>query len=233
MTNALAFSAYYELAKPRMVYANVVVAAAAFYYASHGSIEWLTLAATLAGLGLVIASGCVFNNYYDRDIDAAMERTKCRAMPTGSVPRGNALVWGTVLLSIGMALLGFVNMQALLVAVVGWVVYVLLYTPLKHRSPSALFVGAVAGATPPVVGYAAAYGALDMVALYLFVLLFVWQLPHFIAISIYRGEEYASAGVPMYIRGPFSAGQKKLARRVFHASLVVLLSGCATLVALA
>lgn len=233
MTDTLTLGAYYELAKPRMVYANVLVAAAAFYFGSHGTLDVPALVLALAGLGCVIASGCVFNNYYDRGIDAAMERTKCRALPMGSVPAQYALVWGTVLLVLGMALLACVNLSALLVAAAGWIAYVLLYTPIKHYSPHALFVGALAGATPPVVGYAAAHGSLDAVALWLFVLLFVWQLPHFVAISIYRAEEYAAAGVPMYARGPFSGTQKKQARLVFRLSLVVLLAGCVALVALA
>lgn len=233
MTNALSLGAYYELAKPRMVYANVLVAAAAFHFGSHGAFDVLTFALTLAGLGLVIASGCVFNNYYDRGIDAAMERTRCRALPMGSVPAKYALVWGTALLLFGIALLAFTNIATLAVAMAGWVAYVLLYTPIKHRSAHALFVGAIAGATPPMVGYAAAHGTLDMLAFTLFAFLFLWQLPHFVAISIYRGEEYKAAGVPMYTKGPFSDKQKRQAELVFRLSLVVLLLGCVALVALA
>ncbi len=233
MTNTLALGAYYELAKPRMVYANVVVAAAAFYFASHGVFNISAPLLTLAGLGCVIASGCVFNNYWDRGIDAAMERTRCRALPMGHVPTNHALVWGSVLLAAGLSLLALTTFEALMAAVLGWVSYVLLYTPIKHRSAHALFVGAIAGATPPVVGYTAVAGTFDTTALVLFVLLFVWQLPHFVAISIYRAEEYKAAGVPMYVRGPFSQKQKRQAQLVFRLSLVVLLMGCAALVALA
>lgn len=241
MTNALTFRTYYELAKPRMVYANVLVAAAAFVYASnhtnqvgvtasHGAPSWALGALAVAGLGLVIASACTFNNYMDREMDAKMERTKCRALPSGILPGSHALAMGSLLLAAGLALLYATTVAALLVALAGWVVYVALYTPLKPRSPAALFVGAVAGATPPVVGYAAVTGVLDVTALTLFAFLFVWQLPHFVAISIYRGEEYAAAGVPMYIKGPHSAKQKKLARAVFLGSLVILLAWCVLLV---
>lgn len=233
MTNALALGAYYELAKPRMVYANVVVAAAALYYASHGAPDMHALAACLGGLGLVIASGCVFNNYYDRGIDAAMERTRCRALPSGVVPTRHALAWGSLLFVAGVLLLSLTSVAALGAGLVGWLFYVVFYTPLKHHSPHALFVGAIAGATPPVVGYAAITGTIDTTALVLFALMFAWQLPHFVAISIYRGEEYAAAGVPMYMRGPFSAERKRQAKAVFRFSLVVLLAGCAVLVALA
>lgn len=233
MTSALATRAYYELVKPRMVYANVLVAAAAFVFASHGTADWGLAAVALAGLGCVIASGCAFNNYYDREMDAKMERTRTRALAAGILPAHHALVVGALLFVAGAMLLALTTPAALGVALVGWVSYVLLYTPLKHRSPSALFVGAVAGATPPVVGYAAVTGSVDATALALFVFLFVWQLPHFVAISIYRGEEYAAASIPMYFKGPHSAKQKKIARKVFLGSLVVLLAWCVLLVAFA
>lgn len=233
MTSTLALGLYYELVKPRMVYANVLVAAAAFVYGSHGDSSWPLAAITLVGLGSVIASGCALNNYADRDIDAKMERTKDRALVTGSIPNSHALVAGTLLLAVGITLLAQVPPAALVAALAGWVSYVLVYTPLKHRSPSALFVGAVAGATPPVAGYAAVTGTLDATALALFAFLFIWQLPHFVAISIYRGEEYAAAGVPMYLRGPHTARQKKWAYAVFRVSLIVLLAWCVLLVVLA
>ncbi len=233
MTNALAFKNYYELAKPRMVYANVLVAAAAFIYASHGNADVGLGVLTLAGLGCVIASACTFNNYFDREMDAKMERTKCRALPSGVLPIHHALAMGSALLVAGFALLALTTFTALVVALGGWVAYVVLYTPLKPRSPHALFVGALAGAVPPVVGYASVSGTLDLTALALFLFLFVWQLPHFVAISIYRGEEYAAAGVPMYFPGTHSAHNKKYARLVFFASLIVLLGWCALLVMLA
>ncbi len=244
MTNAATFRTYYDLAKPRMVYANVLVAAAAFIYASnhtnqvgvtasHGTADWALGAFALAGLALVIASACTFNNYMDRAMDAKMERTRCRALPMGALPGSHALWMGSVLLAAGLVLLAMTTTAALLVGLAGWVAYVVMYTPLKPRSPHALFVGAFAGAVPPVVGYAAVAGALDLTALALFAFLFVWQLPHFIAISIYRGEEYAEANVPMYFIGPHTAGQKRLARAVFLGSLVVLLAWSVLLVALA
>lgn len=244
MTSAGTVRTYYELAKPRMVYANVLVAAAAFVFASnhtnqvgvtasHGGADWALCATVLAGLGCVIASACTFNNYLDREMDAKMERTRCRALPSGMLLGRHALVMGALLLVAGLALLSMTTFAAFLVALAGWVVYVAMYTPLKPRSPYALFVGAVAGAVPPVVGYAAVTGVLDVTALALFAFLFVWQLPHFVAISIYRGDEYAQAGVPMFAKGPHTPRQKKAARTVFFASLVVLLLWCALLVVLA
>lgn len=222
--------AYYQLAKPRMVYGNIFVAAAAFAYASQG-FDWALFAWMLGGLACVIASACVFNNVYDRNIDAHMERTKNRALVRGDVSVQGALVFGRVLLAVGLAVLFlFTNVVALAAAFAGFVAYVFLYTPLKHVSPYALYVGAVAGATPPLVGYAAAAGMLDYQALLLFVFLFVWQVPHFLAIAVYRHDEYAAAEVPLFMRGPYTVRQKSFARKIFHLSLVVLLLWCVWLV---
>jgi len=221
--------AYYDLAKPRMVYGNLLVAAAGFAYASQ-AIDWVLLLWTLAGLGCVIASACVFNNYFDRGIDAKMERTKHRALASGKIPNRNALLLGAVLLALGIKLLLlFTNLLTFEVALAGFLVYVLVYTPLKPCSPYALFVGAVAGATPPVVGYVAVTNTIDTTAWLFFLFLFVWQLPHFLAIAVYRHDEYAAAKVPLFMRGPYTPKQKKLARIIFYLSLVVLLGWCVAL----
>jgi protoheme IX farnesyltransferase len=221
--------AYYNLAKPRMVYANLVVAAAAFVYGSPGALNWPAFGYMALGLGLVMAGGCVFNNYQDRAIDARMARTKNRGSLLARVGLRNAALYGCVLAAAGFACLWATNAYALAAAAAGFVLYAGLYTPLKPQSAWALFVGAAAGATPPLVGYAAGAGTLDAAAWLLFAFLFIWQLPHFVAISIYRGEEYAAAGVPMFWQGPFSARQKYWARLVFYLSLVVLLAWCVAL----
>ncbi|MDB5225480.1 MAG: Protoheme farnesyltransferase [Candidatus Adlerbacteria bacterium] len=221
---------YYRLTKPGIVYGNILVAAAAFIYASHSGINWMLFGAAIGGLALVIASACVVNNYYDRDIDARMERTKQRAFPSGRISARAALIFSAVLLVLGVVLLNATNGAVLLAALVGFVVYVFAYTPLKHHSAYALFVGAVAGATPPLVGYAAAAGVIDYTAWLMFAFLFLWQLPHFLAIAVYRGEEYAAAKIPMFMKGSYSAQQKKYARWVFYLSLVVLLGWCCALI---
>src|SRR4051812_20084890 len=121
MTSAASYKAYYELAKPHMVYANVLVAAAAFVYASHGAAYLALGALVCAGLGCVIASACTFNNYFDRGMDAKMERTKCRALPAGVMPGSHALAMGALLLVVGAALLAMTTVAALAVALAGWV----------------------------------------------------------------------------------------------------------------
>ncbi len=223
---------YFELAKSRMVLGNDIVAAAAFIFGSQSAINWPLFWLMLGGLSLVIGSACVFNNWYDRRIDGKMARTQGRALPSGRVDPAGALTLGWVLLAGGIALLYYTNAFVLGAALGGWVVYVLLYTPLKSHSSLALFVGAAAGATPPLVGYAAAAGTLDLLAFELFVLLFLWQIPHFLAIARYRFDEYTAAGVPLFARKPASEVERSDARLIFKVSLVGLLLMCALLVLL-
>ena len=217
---------YYRLAKPRMVYMNVLVAAAAFVFASHQNIDWQSFVVLLAGLFCIVGSACVFNNYADRAMDARMVRTQKRPLVAGSIAPRQALFFGFMLLAIGVLLMLFLPPLALAAALLGFVVYVLVYTPLKPRTPYALYPGAIAGAMPPVVGYAAAAGALDRFALAFFLLLFLWQIPHFLAIARFRYDEYAAAGVPLLVKRPRSETERRRARTVFHLSLLLLLAVC-------
>lgn len=216
--------AYYQLTKPGIIYGNLLPLIAAFVFASHWQFSAVLIFATIGGMSFVIASACVFNNYLDRAIDAKMQRTKDRALASGSVSPTHALLYATLLGISGFLLLyHFVNPLSSYLALTGFIVYVCLYTPLKPKTPWALFVGAVAGAIPPVVGYTAISNTLNPIAFWLFLFLFVWQIPHFLAIAVYRYDEYKSAGVPLFIKTPPTDSQKKLARKVFFYSLVVLL----------
>lgn len=222
--------AYYWLVKPGILRSNVLAAAAGFIFGS-AIIDWWLFVATLAGIAGVIASGCVFNNYMDRAIDARMERTKKRALVRGTISNRNALLFATALGVMGAALLFFyTNTLTLAVAAIGWVVYVLIYTPLKPRNPVAVFVGGVAGSVPLVVGYVAATNTLDWYAFMLFAVLYVWQIVHFMAIAVYRYDEYTAAGVPLYVRKRPSDAAKQRARKIFYASLAVLLLFCLFLI---
>jgi protoheme IX farnesyltransferase len=224
---------YYRLTKPGIIYGNAIVAAAAFIFGSHDGIDWTKFFFMLVGLSFVIGSACVFNNYYDRGIDARMERTKKRALVTGKISNTSALIFGVILLALGIiALHHHTNMLALEWALVGFIIYVFVYTPLKAKTGLAVFVGAVAGATPPVVGYTAATNSLDIFALLLFAFLFLWQLPHFFAIARHRYSEYQAAGVPLLVTPPQTDKEKHQARLIFRASLIVLLIVCLGLVLL-
>ncbi len=221
---------YYHLTKPGIIYGNALVAAAGFLFAAKGSVDWMLFAAMLVGLSLIIASGCVVNNIWDKEIDAKMERTKKRATVTGTISDTNAYIFAALLGLAGTFLLWqYTNNLTFAVAFAGWFVYVCLYTPLKPKSPFALFVGAFAGAVPPVVGYVAVTNSLDWYAWALFIFLYIWQLPHFLAIATYRYTEYAAAGVPLFITKEPTEKAKRWGKKIFRYSLVVLLLFCAAL----
>lgn len=218
---------YYNLTKPGIVYGNLLAATAGFAIGSYYGINWSLLLLTLAGLGCVIASACVFNNYLDRDIDAKMTRTKERALVKNKISAESALLFAFMLGFLGsILLLFFTTVPAFAAAMLGFVVYVSLYTPLKRKNSVALYVGAVAGATPPVVGYLSASGILDVTAVILFVLMFVWQLPHFIAIAVFRYDEYTAAGIPLVVKRSYTDKTKRFAKKLFLASIITLPVAC-------
>jgi len=190
--------AYYYLTKPGIIYGNAMVAIAGFFLASKSHFDFKLFLAMLFGLSFIIASACVFNNMFDYDIDSKMDRTKNRAMVTGKISKTRAAVFATILLILGIiALHHHVNQTALLTALLGFLIYTLVYTPLKHRTVHATLVGAIAGATPPVVGYTAVTNQVDTAAILLFLILIVWQMPHFYAIAIRRLNEYKAASIPV------------------------------------
>lgn len=189
---------YYRLTKPGIVYGNALTALAAFVFASRGVVDLGVLGAMLFGLMFSIASACVINNILDRDIDIHMERTKERALPMGRISIQSATIFAIVLFCIGSGLLYFfVNVLALLVTLFGVGMYLLVYTPLKRVSIHSTIVGALAGAVPPVVGYVAVTNALDITSLLLFLILVCWQMTHFLAIAIFRVDEYRAAQIPV------------------------------------
>jgi protoheme IX farnesyltransferase len=136
---------------------------------------------------------------FERDVDALMERTRTRPLPQGRLSVEEAIVFGVVLAIAGLLFLSFfVAPITGLLAAVALVSYVLVYTPLKRITPLALHVGAIPGAIPPLLGWTSVTGRLDGAALSLFLVLFVWQLPHFLAITLFRQEEYRRAGLRVY-----------------------------------
>lgn len=152
----------------------------------------------LAGLGLVIASGCVFNNIIDRDIDQKMQRTMRRALVINIVSVKQACVFGSVLGVLGLlTLLITTNLLAVTIAGLGFIFYVGIYTPSKRRTLYATHIGSISGAIPPAVGYVSVTNKLTLTALLLFAVLATWQMPHFFAIAMYRLKEYRAARIPV------------------------------------
>jgi protoheme IX farnesyltransferase len=189
---------YLELTKPRITLLVVFTTLVGFVVAAPGALHALPLLAVLAGTTLVAAGASVVNMVLERDTDALMHRTRARPIPAGRVRALDALLFGLVLTSLGLALLSW-RSGALpaAVALATWLSYLFAYTPLKRRTSLSTLVGAVPGALPPVIGWAAARQSLDGGAFVLFAILFLWQIPHFLAIAwIYR-EDYARAGLPM------------------------------------
>lgn len=198
---------YYELTKSGLVFGNLITVIAGFLLGARVaqgtsgilSVNLWLLLATVVGITLVMASGCVFNNYIDRDIDGAMERTKSRAIVRGDISGRAALVYGTILGATGFITLFFyTNLLAALAGLAGFIFYVFAYSLwCKRRTVHGTFIGALAGAMPPVVGYTAGSGRMDLAALVLFLIMLVWQMPHFFAIAIRREDDYAAAKIPV------------------------------------
>lgn len=204
-------SAYYRLAKPGIVYGNLLPAVAAFLYASRFSFHPLALCALVLGLGAIIAAACVFNNYFDRGIDRAMARTRARPLAAGTIGTRAALGYGSALLGSGCAVLAPLGAMPLALALFGFVTYAFVYTFSKPKTHWATVIGSVPGSVPVTVGYAAASGGIDGTALLLFFILVLWQMPHFYAIALYRLEEYAAAGIPVL---PLKRGARPTKRRI-------------------
>ncbi len=187
---------YYQLAKPGIVFGNAVTAVGGFALASKGHIDPWLLIATLFGISFIVGASCVFNNYMDRMADAKMSRTQKRPLVTGTISTQKALLFGSLLTFLGGATLAlFANLLSLALALIGMAVYLGLYTVLKYRTAHCTLVGSIAGGIPPMVGYCAVSGRIDMGALLIFLILVLWQMPHFFAIAMYRADEFAAASI--------------------------------------
>ncbi len=160
------------------------------------TIRWLELFLALVGTALVVGSANALNMYLERDLDGLMARTRNRPLPAGRLAPEVALAFGIALGAVGLPVLFFfVSPLVALLNAVALGVYVLVYTPLKRVTPWALHAGALPGALPPLIGWAAVAESVSLPALVPFAILFVWQLPHFLAIALFRRREYAQAGL--------------------------------------
>lgn len=183
------------LTKPRITVFVLCTTAGALALAP-GSASWSLVLATLVGTALIVASANALNCWMERDSDGLMARTKNRPLPAGRLDPQVALVFGLALGALAVPVLAvLVNPLTGLLSAIALLSYVWLYTPMKRRSWLALLVGAVPGAMPPLMGWTAATGELGAPGLVLFGILFLWQIPHFIAISVFREREYVRAGI--------------------------------------
>jgi protoheme IX farnesyltransferase len=185
-----------ELTKPRITTMVVFTALVGFVSASAASPWTALLLAALAGTGLVAGGASALNQVMERDTDALMHRTRTRPIPAGRIRPKEAVRFGLLLTLAGLALLAALcGTLAALVAFSTWASYLFLYTPLKRKSHLATLVGAVPGALPPVIGWAAASGRLEPGAFILFAIVFLWQIPHFLAIAWLYRDDYERGGL--------------------------------------
>jgi protoheme IX farnesyltransferase len=190
--------AYVVLTKPDVTFLVVITTVAGFYLGSNGPIDWVLMLHTLAGTLLVACGTAAMNQYVERKMDALMRRTASRPLPSGLLQPKEVLLFGLSTIVTGAAWLALlVNGLAALVALATSLLYLGLYTPLKTRTTLSTAVGAIPGALPPLIGWAAARGSLSLGGWVLFAILFFWQFPHFMAIGWMYREDYARAGIRM------------------------------------
>jgi protoheme IX farnesyltransferase len=194
-------AAFVELAKPRILALVLVANAVGFYLALPLGSDWTALVVlvhTLVGTALVVAGANALNQYGEVDHDARMDRTADRPLPSGRLGGGEALAFGVTACTVGtFYLVVFTNPLTGMLAAASCANYVFIYTPLKRRTSLCVFAGAVSGALPPVIGWTAAAGELQLGAWMLFAIVFFWQLPHFASIAWLFRDDYARAGFPM------------------------------------
>ena len=195
---AFSFADYVALTKPRLNFLVVLTSAAGYYLGAERALSALPMAAAVVGTALVAGGAAVLNQVYERDTDRLMRRTRLRPLPDQRVTADEAKVFGGALSLSGLALLAFsTNAVAATLALATIVVYLFVYTPMKRRSSLSTIVGAVPGALPPLIGWAAASGSLSVGGWTLFAIVFLWQIPHFMAIAWMYRDDYRSAGFPM------------------------------------
>ena len=230
---AILMSDLIELAKPRITLMVMLTAGIGLLLAS-GQTPPVGLAiAVLAGTGLVAAGGSALNHHWERDSDRLMERTADRPLPAGRMRPDVALGYGMTLAAAGLLLLALaVTLLSALLGLIALVGYVAVYTPLKRITSLATVVGAIPGAIPPMMGWAAASGRLGAGAWALFAILFFWQLPHFLAIAWICRDDYARAGMPVFTVGD-TGGTRTGRQMVLWAAALVPVSLMPTLLGLA
>ncbi len=191
-------AAYLELTKPRLTSLVLVTTAAGYWLGIASASEFLRCLPVLFGTALVAGGASALNQWAERAFDALMRRTQHRPLPSGRLEPNEARIFGWVLVVSGVLLLAvFVNGLAAVLAALSAASYLWLYTPMKRDTSLCTLVGAIPGALPPMIGWSAARGSLGVEAWALFAILFVWQLPHFLAIAVLYKEDYARAGFKM------------------------------------
>ncbi len=214
------FAAWLELTKPRIISLVLFTGVPALLLAAQGwpapGLFW----GTVVGITLSAASAASFNHYFDRDIDALMVRTRTRPLPSGALPPRAAVILGFVLAGLAtIVLVATSNVLAAVIALVSIFYYAVFYTVwLKRRTPLNIVIGGGAGASAPLIAWAAVTGRVELPAILLASIIFLWTPPHFWALSLYRRDDYARAGIPML---PVTDGEEETRRQILLYTLVL------------
>src|SRR3990167_1983382 len=218
-------AAYIDLTKPRILTLVLVTTTLGFFLGGRGIHSFIELFFLLLGVALVCAGSAVLNHYLERDIDAKMLRTRNRPLPMGVIQPADALIFGIVLILAGVFTLWWkTNLLTAFLSLLSAFLYVLVYTPMKRISWLNTTIGAIPGALPPVGGWAAASGNLESGAWALFLIMFIWQHPHFYAIAWMFRDDYRRGGFKMLpVVDP--SGQKTFLQIILFALILIPVSG--------
>ena len=214
-----------ELVKARLTLLVLVTTAVGFYLGAEGPVNFAALLHTVFGTAAAAAGAAALNQWWEYNLDALMQRTRSRPVPSGRMRPRDAFILGSALSIFGVAYLAFVsNALSAALAAITILIYVFAYTPLKRVSTFNTALGAVPGALPPMIGWAAARGTLNAGAWMLFAILFFWQLPHFFAIAWMYRDDYARAGFQM-ISSDDRTGERSASQSVFFCMLLFIVAG--------
>lgn len=214
----------FELVKARLTLLVLLTTAVGFYLGAEGPINWSALLRTVFGTAAAAAGAAALNQWWEHKLDALMQRTRLRPVPSGRMRPIEALVIGAILSIFGVTYLAFVcNALSAALAAITIIIYIFAYTPLKLVSTFNTALGAVPGALPPMIGWAAARGTLDAGSWMLFAILFFWQLPHFFAIAWMYRDDYARAGFQM-ISNDDQTGERSASQSVFFCMILFVIA---------
>ena len=214
-----------ELVKARLTLLVLVTTAVGFYLGAEGPVNFAALLHTVFGTAAAAAGAAALNQWWEYNLDALMQRTRSRPVPSGRMRPRDAFILGSALSIFGVAYLVFVsNALSAALAAITIIIYIFAYTPLKRVSTFNTALGAVPGALPPMIGWAAARGTLNAGAWMLFAILFFWQLPHFFAIAWMYRDDYARAGFQM-ISSDDRTGERSASQSVFFCMLLFIVAG--------
>ena len=210
---------YFRLTKPRIALLLLISAAAGMLAAGGGSVAWSTAALLLLGGYLCSGGAGALNCYLDRELDVAMERTRRRPLPMGQVAPRNALAFSIAISLLSILLLLLISPLVAALSAVAWLYYVLLYSVyLKRRTHQNIVVGGAAGAFPPLIGWVAVSGSIDLSAVFLFLIVFFWTPPHAYALMLMFKEDYRKVNIPML---PLALGDKATGRHILMYSVLL------------